>query len=73
MRNEPDGPSAPQSPSRLPAPPRWSKAVRRCAWVLAIAAGALVPGCGGGGGGGSSVPTTPLLWNSGTWDQVRWN
>lgn len=33
-------------------------------------------GCSGGGGGGSSgsgAPTTPLTWDAGTWDQVRWN
>ena len=52
-------------------------AVRRCALILALAASPLLGSCGGGGGGdgglSSLVPNTPLTWNEGTWDQVRWN
>ena len=75
MKNTQWSAATPATPSSFSTERRPLNAVRRCALILALAASPLLGSCGGGGGGGSSsmVPNTPLTWNAGTWDQVRWN
>lgn len=59
------------------APPKRKWGAKRLALAgLLAAAACLAASCGGGGAESSpplpDVPTTPLAWEQGSWDQVRW-
>lgn len=47
--------------------------LRRCVLSLLGLILLMTASCGGGDSNGTaSVPNTPLTWNNGNWDQVRW-